>query len=90
MSLKRSKSWSDQVTCPECEAEVGVSFYPGYSPSPTSTTSRDSAAFSDPGGTDEIDTPDECPECGYEITDKDRDRWCEEIAEERSNRDDRY
>ncbi len=66
--MKKS-GWTDQVTCPneECEVDIDVAYYPGYSPSPTSTTSRDSAAFSDPGSPDDIDTPDECPVCGYDL-----------------------
>lgn len=89
--MKKS-GWTDQVACPneECEVDIDVAYSPGYSPSPTSTTSRDSAAFSDPGSPDDIDTPDECPVCGYEITDRDRDRWCDELREERRDRGDRY
>lgn len=84
--MKKS-TWTDTVTCPneECEGDIEVSFYPGHK---GRTYGPPEDCF--PPDPDEIDAPEECPHCGQKITDKDLDRWCEELSEERSNRDDRY
>lgn len=83
----KKDGWTDLVTCPEddCEEQIQVAYYPGnkgrtYGP-------PEDCCPPDP---DDIDTPDECPVCGYEITDRDRDRWCDELREERRDRGDRY
>jgi hypothetical protein len=77
---------TDVVSCPECEADLDVTYYPG---SPGQTYGPPEQC-SPPEG-DDIDCPEECPECGRKFTERDLDRFCEELGEEyRDRREDRY
>lgn len=83
---RRKTNFTHTVYCrnEECEGEIEVSYYPGHA---AQTYGPPERCY--PADPDEIETPDECPDCKVEITERDRDRWCVEIAE-RGDDDDRY
>lgn len=64
-------------TCPECEADVTVHYYPG-NPSVTGGGPDDWY----PGDPDGIDCDPECVVCLHEFSQATLDRWIEECAEE--------
>ena len=82
----RKNGWTDTRLCPECEEPVNVAFYPGHKAQTYGPPERCYEA--DPADLDYEGA--ECKGCGYEFTDRDVDRWIEEIEEERNARDDRY
>lgn len=77
--MRRKNGWTHQVSCPEddCEADINVAYYPGHR---AQTYGPPERCYEAEG--DSLDAPAECPKCGYQITEDDLARWCEELGEQ--------
>jgi hypothetical protein len=64
-----------EFECPLCGLEISFVVTPGTDPA-----RRWSLPFSDPGEGSDIDGPDNCPECGREITERDKEKMIMEAT----------
>lgn len=73
---KFSHSMTFYMTCPECEADVTIHFYPG---SPARTGGGpDDWCDADP---DDMDCDPECVVCNHEFSDATLDQWLVDCGE---------
>jgi hypothetical protein len=66
----------ETVSCPECECDVTVWFYPGEK---GNTYGPPEDCY--PSFAATLDMPDKCHRCGTEFTADDEERWLEQIGE---------